>query len=66
MKQLTLNINDNKFDTFLEFIKTLDYVEVPEVDSKVLSDLQKSLTEVKLMKEGKLKKQSAKEFLDEL
>jgi len=66
MKQLTLNINDNKFDTFPEFIKTLDYVEFPEVDSKALIDLQKSLTEVRLMKEGKLKKQSAKEFLNEL
>jgi hypothetical protein len=34
MVQLTLNIKDNKFQTFIEFIKTLDYVEVPEVDKK--------------------------------
>lgn len=66
MKQLTLNISDNKFHTFLEFIKTLDYVEVPEVDKKSLDELQKSLDQVKMMKEGKIEKQTAKDFLNEL
>lgn len=66
MKQLTLNISDNKFNTFLEFIKTLDYVEVPEVDQKALNELQNSLREVKLMQEGKIEKQSAEDFLNEL
>lgn len=66
MRQLTLNISDNKFHTFLEFIKTLDYVEVPEVDEKALSELQSSLNQVKLMQEGKIEKQSAEDFLNEL
>mgnify|MGYP006296142461 FL=1 len=66
MKQITLNIRDNKFHTFLEFIKTLDYVEVPEVDKKALSELQHSLNQVKLMQEGKIEKQSAEDFLNEL
>lgn len=66
MKQITLNIRDNKFQTFLEFIKTLDYVEVPEVDKKALSELQHSLNQVKLMQEGKIEKQSAEDFLNEL
>jgi len=66
MKQLTLNISDNKFNTFLEFIKTLDYVEVPEVDKKALNELQESLNQVKLMQEGKIEKQSAEDFLNEL
>ena len=66
MKQLTLNISDNKFSTFLEFIKTLDYVEVPEVDNKALNELQGSLNQVKLMQEGKIEKQSAEDFLNEL
>jgi hypothetical protein len=65
MKQLTLNIRDNKFRTFLEFIKTLDYVEVPEVDKKALNELQSSLNQVKLMQEGKIEKQSAEDFLNE-
>ena len=66
MKQLTLNISDNKFSTFLELIKTLDYVEVPEADKKSLNELQYSLNQVKLMQEGIIKKQSANEFLNEL
>lgn len=56
MKQLTINISDNKFSTFLEFIKTLDYVEVPEVDEKALNEMQSSLNQVKLMQEGKIEK----------
>jgi hypothetical protein len=66
MKQLTLNISDNKFSIFLEFIKTLDYVEVPEVDKKALNELQESLNQVKLMQEGKIEKQSAEDFFNEL
>ena len=66
MKQLTINISDNKFNTFLEFIKTLDYVEVPEVDENALNELQDSLNQVKLMQEGKIEKQSAEDFLKEL
>jgi hypothetical protein len=66
MKQLTLNIVDSKFKAFLEFIKTLDYVEIPEVDKKALDELQGSLNQVKLMQEGKIEKQSAEDFLNEL
>ncbi len=66
MKQLTLNISENKFNTFLEFIKTLDYVEVPEPGKKSLSELQCSLSQVKQMQEGKIEKQSAQDFINEL
>jgi hypothetical protein len=66
MKQLTLNISDSKFQTFLEFIKTLDYVEVPEADKKSLNELQNSLNQVKMMQEGKMEKQLANDFLNEL
>ncbi|WP_375585181.1 hypothetical protein [Cyclobacterium xiamenense] len=66
MKQLTINIADNKFDVFLEFIKALDYVEVADDEEKALEELQNSLIQVKRMKEGKLPKQSAEDFLNEL
>jgi hypothetical protein len=66
MKQLTLNISDSKFHAFLEFIKTLDYVQVPEADKKSLNELQNSLNQVKMMQEGKIEKQSANDFLNEL
>jgi hypothetical protein len=66
MRQLTLNISDSKFHTFLEFIKTLDYVEVPEVDKKALNKLQNSLSQVKMMQEGSIEKQKVEDFLNEL
>ena len=65
MKQLTLNINDNNFKTFLEFVKTLDYIEIQEND-KSMDELQNSLKQVKMMQEGKIQKQMAKDFLNEL
>ena len=65
MKQLTLNINDNNFKTFLEFVKTLDYVEMQEADNS-MDELQNSLKQVKMMQEGKIQKQMAKDFLNEL
>ncbi|MFD2033631.1 hypothetical protein ACFSKL_02455 [Belliella marina] len=66
MKQLTLNISENKYKTFLEFIRTLDYVKIEVVDEDALENLKVSLAEVKLIKEGKLPKQKAKDFLNEL
>lgn len=66
MKQVTLNIAENKFKTFLEFIKTLDYVKVEDIDEQALEELKNSLKQVRLMKEGKLPKQSAQEFLNGL
>ena len=66
MKQPTLNIEDNKFNDFLGFIKTLDYVKVEDIEATAMKKLQSSLKQVRLNKEGKLPKQSAREFLNDL
>jgi len=66
MKQITLNIAESKFKAFLEFIKTLDYVKVEDIEEIALEELQSSLKQVKLMQEGKLPKQSVEDFLNEL
>ncbi len=66
MKQITLNIADSKFKAFIEFIKTLDYVRVENEEEKAIKELESSLKQVKLMKEGKLPKQPAQDFLNEL
>ena len=66
MKQQTLNISANKFNTFLEFVKTLDYVDMPDENQKALNKLQIRLKEVKLMQEVKIEKQSTEDFLNEL
>ena len=63
---MTLNISYNKFLGFLKFIKILDYVDVQEVDNKSLAELQNSLNQVKMMQEGKIEKQTANNFLNEL
>lgn len=68
MKQLILNIDDSKFQAFLEFIKTLDYVKIGEdtEEAEALEGLQQSLYQVKQMQEGNLPKQSIEDFLNEL
>ncbi|WP_235941145.1 hypothetical protein [Cyclobacterium roseum] len=52
MKQLTINIADNKFEVFLEFIKTLDDVKAEDGEEKALEELQNSLIQVKRRKEN--------------
>ena len=69
MKQVTLNIKENKFRFFMELVKNLDFVQVDDKgDSKeaILSNIKKGLEEVKLARQGKLKTTPAKDFLNEL
>lgn len=66
MKQITLNIPDNKFKTFVDFIQTLDYVKIQEVDHEALVGLENSLKEVKAMKDGKIEKKRFKDLIDEI
>lgn len=64
MKQLSLYITESKFQAFLEFIRTLDYVEIQEDDTIDLDGLQRSLHQVKMIREGKIEKHSADEYLN--
>jgi len=63
MKEITLTIDDNKFETFIEFVKTLNYVRV-SADEFTIRDFQRSLKEVKLMQTGKLPKKSIEKLLN--
>jgi hypothetical protein len=65
MKQIILSVNENKFNTFIDFVKTLNYVKIIEPEEVALEELQHSLTQVKLMQIGKLPKKTADEFLNE-
>ena len=65
MKEITLTIEDKKFEAFVNFLKTLDYVKVAE-DSFTLREFRRSLNEVKLMQTGKLRKRDVRELLNEL
>lgn len=69
MKQVTLNIPENKYQFFLELVKSLNFVKVEEDgDSKedIIANLKQGLKEVQLHKQGKLKTTPAKDFLNEL
>lgn len=69
MKQVILNIPDNRFQFFMELIKDLNYVSVKNPDNKeqdILNGIKDAVNEVKLAKKGKIKLQSAQDLLDEL
>ena len=71
MKQVTLNIPDNKFSFFMELVKNLGFAkEVSHTSkspkSKLLRDLEEAVDEVNLMKKGKLEGIDAKDLINEL
>jgi cystathionine beta-lyase family protein involved in aluminum resistance len=65
-KEVVLQVDNNKFETFLDFIKTLEYVDVINENQQALTEFELSLNQVKLMQQGLIPKQTAQEFLDEL
>ncbi|MBX2966447.1 MAG: hypothetical protein KF845_09895 [Cyclobacteriaceae bacterium] len=70
MKQVVLNIKDEKYRFFLELIKNLDFVQVEEIkgDSKeeIIANLKEGFKELKLYKERKKKFRDAKDLINEL
>jgi hypothetical protein len=72
MTQLTLNINDNKVNFFLELIKNFDFVKVENQDyieptkDEIKKNIKQGLKEVQLIEQGKMKSTPLKELLNEL
>lgn len=69
MKQVTLSIQDNKYQFFMELVKSLDFVQIEnEGDSKaeVLANLKEGFKEMKGYKEGKMRGTPLQDFLNEL
>ena len=69
MQKVVIDIPDNKLKFFMELVNNLGFKKVRQLTSdqqEFVDDLQHSLEEVKLMQEGKLEKQSAEDFLNEL
>ena len=69
MQKVVIDIPDNKIKFFMELVNNLGFKKVRQLTSdqqEFVDDLQQSLEEVKLMQEGKLEKQSAEDFLNEL
>lgn len=70
MKQIILNIEESKFDYFIEILQKFDFVKIqedtPDTKEEIVESLKQSFEELSLYKEGKLKGIPAKELLDEL
>ncbi|WP_342265004.1 hypothetical protein [Cardinium endosymbiont of Philonthus spinipes] len=69
MKYITLSIKDNKYQPFIEFIKTLDFVKVEDHEGAkraTLTKFKNALEEVKLFRQGKLNMISEQDFVKEL
>ncbi|UML80563.1 hypothetical protein [Leptospira kirschneri] len=73
MKQVILNVPDNKYPFLMELLQNLKFVRVKKTieekeptKKEILADLAESVKQVKLHKEGKIKLRSAYELIDEL
>ncbi len=67
--QLLLDIKDSKAGFVLELLKNFSFVKAEKLTpakAEFLRDLKGAVEEVTLAKQGKIKLQSAKDFLDEL
>jgi len=71
--KVTLDINDNKAAAFLNFIKSLDFIHIQSKEDyeeptkqEILDSIKQGMKEVQLHQEGKIKLQSARDFLHEL
>ena len=72
MKQVVLNIPDSKYPFFMELIKSLGFVKVPEEtkltkkQQEFVEGTRKSLEQVEQHLKGDVKLKSADQLFDEL
>jgi len=74
MKQITLNIQNDKYKVFKAFVESLDYAKIisekEEIKSKkkeaIIKSIKTGLKEVELIKKGELKAIPLNDLLNEL
>lgn len=69
MKQIIINIPDEKYAFFIELIKSLDFVQMEQkgdTKEEIIANLKEGFKEMKQFKKGKLKGTPLEDFLDEL
>ncbi len=67
--KVLLEIKDKKADFVLEVLRNFSYVKATTITpakAKFMEEMQQAVNEVKLAKKGKVKLQSARDFLNEL
>ena len=69
MQRVIIDIPDNKINFFLELVKNLGFKKVKklsEEQKEVVDDLKQALNEVEQHRQGKIKLQPARDFLNKL
>lgn len=72
MKQVILNVPDNKYPFFMELVKSLGFVKVPgeaeltKNQQEFVEGTKKSLDQVEQHLKGKIKLKTADQLFDEL
>jgi hypothetical protein len=71
MRHATIYTTDKEYDHFLQLAKNLSYVKKVETDDEptkeeIINNLKRGFEEMKLIKQGKLKTTSFKDFLNEI
>ncbi|MBX7224762.1 MAG: hypothetical protein K1X55_01900 [Chitinophagales bacterium] len=71
MRHVTIYTTDKDYSHFIELAKNLHYVKKIETDDEptkeeIVSNLKRGFEEMALIKKGKLKTTSLKDFLNEL
>jgi len=72
MKQVTLHIPDKKYQLFMEFAKSIDFIKKIDVEDEeptkeqVLQGVKQAVKEINLVKVGKLKAKDARQLIHEI
>mgnify|MGYP001235103299 CR=1 FL=1 len=69
MKEIVLKVEEDRYEFFIELVKSLDFVHVEhEGDSKeeILANIRQGFEEMKAFKEGKIEGKPLEDFLNEL
>lgn len=68
MKELTLEIDEKKYDFFMDLIRNFDFVSIRKEPSKkeLLLSVAKGMYQASQASKGKIKSRNAKTFLNEL
>jgi hypothetical protein len=72
MKEVTVQIPNKKYQLFIEMMKSISFVKKVKTEEdeptkeEILDGIRQAAKEVNLIKQGKLKPTSLKEFLNDL
>ena len=68
MTQLTILVQDNKVQFFMELIKNFDFVKVDNdpTEEDIKDNIRQGLKELQLIEQGKMKATPLNDFLNEL